>query len=100
MSDDVKRIFDTAYESALSDGVASTALGSGISAVFEAGRMAYAEDLRKKLGKITYEMRSQSSKYTLAHPENTMRVIELLWADAIKAADEIDALIPKETPRG
>ena len=46
------------------------------------------------------ELENLISKYTIAHPENTMRVLGLLWADQRRIADYLrEALDRDASPR-
>lgn len=45
------------------------------------------DPIEQAVRKAIYELEHLVSKYTIAHPENTMRVLGLLWADQRRIAD-------------
>src|SRR5690606_27350088 len=46
-----------------------------------------ATEVEQAVRKAINELENLISKYTIAHPENTMRVLGLLWADQRRIAD-------------
>lgn len=57
-----------------------------------------ATDPREALARIARGLRGMPGVYTIG-PGNELRVIELLWEDARKAADAIDAVAAGLTPQ-
>lgn len=47
------------------------------------------ERLRKVIQDAASEIGNLVSRYTVAHPENTLRVLNLLWADQHNIAQEL-----------
>lgn len=46
-------------------------------------------ELRKAAAQAARELETLGMKYTVAHPENTMRVLELTWQDGHRVAADL-----------
>lgn len=55
-------------------------------------------ELRKAAAQAARELETLGMKYTVAHPENTMRVLELLWKDEHRIAADLRKVVDGDGP--